>query len=118
MRIFIASDFINVSPLQLSLIRAALVNFTSDAQHPAHGDGRTAYQKVCCQKTAFSLAEASAICIALCQMRDLLSQAALVSDEHPPAPLDSAQAPAALDQLISRLQARLSAHGISIQPDR
>ena len=66
MRIVIASDFINVSPLQLSLIRAALVNFTSDAQHPAHGDGRTAYQKVCRQKTAFSLAEASAICIALC----------------------------------------------------
>lgn len=114
MRITIASDFFNVDSLQFSLLRAALVYLVSETSDPAHADAVTAYRKVCSRKTGFSLQEGTAICIALCQLRELLHTAPLVSDEHPPAPLDNEQAPAALDHLISRLQARLRAHGVKI----
>lgn len=117
MRITISSDFLNISPLQLSLIRAALDVLISDPQHPAAHDAASAYRKTKSKTPGFSLAEGAAICIALCQIRDLLYQAALVSAEHPPAPFDNEEASNALDQLISRLQARLSAHGINIRPD-
>lgn len=113
MKIKLASDFINITALQWSLLRAALVNFL-DGPHPSRSDGVSAYQKVCNQKTSFSLSEAAAICIALLQLRDLLRLSPQVSDAPPP-PLDSAEALPALDSLISRLQARLSAHGVSIQ---
>lgn len=114
MRINIASDFVNVSQLQFSLLRAALVHLVSETADSAHANAVTAYQKVCNGKTAFSVQEGAAICIALCQLRDLLQVAPLVSAERPPAPLDNAEAPAALDQLISRLQARLRAHDVKI----
>ena len=114
MRITIASDFVSVSPLQYSLLRAALVQLVSETSDPAHANAVTAYRKVCSSKTAFSVQEGAAICIALCQLRDLLLAAPLVSGDRPPALLDNPEAPAALDQLISRLQARLRARGVKI----
>lgn len=114
MRITIASDFVNISPLQFSILRGALAYLVSETSNPARADAVTAYRKVCNDKTVFSLQEGTAICVALCQLRGLLQTAPMVSDERPPAPLDNAEAPAALDQLISRLQARLRAHGVKI----
>ena len=55
MRITIASDFVSVSPLQYSLLRAALVQLVSETSDPAHADAVTAYRKVCSSKTAFSV---------------------------------------------------------------
>ena len=66
MRITIASDFVSVSPLQFSLLRAALVQLVSETSDPAHANAVTAYRKVCSNKTAFSVQVATPpVCAAL-----------------------------------------------------